>query len=64
MRDGRIAAIDEAAAGPAGPFVLPGLIDAHVHSPILPGDEPLHAVLYLLHGVTAVRNLGDGNRRA
>lgn len=43
-------------------YVLPGLMDAHVHSPILPGDEPLYATLYLLHGVTAVRNLGDGNQ--
>lgn len=78
VKDGRIAAIDpavdsadsELAAQPDrsqtgagfGGYVLPGLIDAHVHSPSLPigGDRQLWATLYLLHGVTTVRNLGDG----
>lgn len=45
-----------------GGYVLPGLIDSHVHSPGLPiaGDRELWSTLYLLHGVTTVRNLGDG----
>lgn len=50
------------AAPGAGGYVLPGLIDAHVHSPLLPGEQPLWATLYLLHGVTGVRNMGDGNQ--
>lgn len=72
VRRGRIAALRPAGpaetAGPPGQrdgrlrHVLPGLIDAHVHSPFLPGDHALHDTLYLLHGITAVRNLGDGNQ--
>lgn len=58
---GRITAIfPDLAPGAFGGYVLPGLIDAHVHSPFLPGDHRLLATLYLLHGVTTVRNLGDG----
>lgn len=63
IADGRITAINEVTSPSRNPprYVLPGLIDAHVHSPLLPGDRALWATLYLLHGVTTVRNLGDGN---
>lgn len=52
----------QAGAAGFGGYVLPGLIDSHVHSPGLPlaGDRQLWSTLYLLHGVTTVRNLGDG----
>ncbi len=36
----------------AGAFILPGLVDVHVHS------EDWHAPLYLANGVTAVRDVG------
>lgn len=65
VRGGRIAALRpgvKAAQGGRLRHVLPGLIDAHVHSPLLPGDHALYDTLYLLHGITAVRNLGDGNQ--
>jgi imidazolonepropionase-like amidohydrolase len=45
----------------AGMYVLPGLIDMHVHHP--PGfavaDTRLFALLYLGHGVTTVRDTGN-----
>lgn len=45
----------------AGCYALPGLIDMHVH---LPPDNPLRlaqvsSLLYLLHGVTCIREAGD-----
>lgn len=45
----------------AGMYVLPGLVDMHVHWPaLLPGkEEELFAFLYLYHGVTTVRSMGD-----
>lgn len=43
-------------------FVLPGLIDAHVHAPRLEADEELFHTLFLMHGVTSVRNLGGDGR--
>ncbi|MGH7894264.1 MAG: amidohydrolase family protein [Candidatus Binatia bacterium] len=60
----RIASIADAGAGGAarfaGTFVLPGLIDMHVHHP--PGrvvrDVRLFDLLYLAHGVTSVRDTG------
>lgn len=53
-----------AAAGPgagryAGCYVLPGLIDMHVHVP--PHVRPLVDLLFLAHGVTAVREVGDAD---
>ena len=46
-------------------FAVPGLIDAHVHTPprIVIGNQPLFALLYLAHGVTTVRDVGasDGS---
>jgi len=45
----------------AGMYVLPGLIDMHVHQPPATplGDVELAALLFLLHGVTAVRDTGS-----
>ena len=65
----RIAGIAPAIPGEdpfRGTYALPGLIDAHVHFPsIALGDEvPLHAFLYLAHGVTTVRNMGDARGHA
>jgi imidazolonepropionase-like amidohydrolase len=53
---------DGAAAGTyAGSWVLPGLVDLHVHHPIarLETDVELFGLLHLLHGVTAVRDCGS-----
>jgi len=45
----------------AGSYVLPGLIDMHVHHPIgrLPVDIELFDLLHLSHGVTTVRDCGS-----
>jgi len=62
---GRITAVDPAAPNAEGPyagrFVLPGLIDMHVHHPpnTLLGDVELFGLLFLAHGVTAVRDMGN-----
>ena len=65
VTDGAISGISEAQVEPssefAGCFALPGLVDMHVH---LPPDNALKltqatALLYLLHGVTSVREAGD-----
>jgi imidazolonepropionase-like amidohydrolase len=42
----------------AGSYVLPGLIDMHVHYPSRFNRE-LHSLLYLMHGVTTVREMGN-----
>ncbi len=49
-----------------GAYAFPGLVDTHVHFPDLALTEevPLHAFLYLAHGVTTVRNLGDTSGNA
>jgi len=55
-------AISEGARGPyAGMYVLPGLINMHTHHPPqnLPTARDLFPLLFLLHGVTAVRDAGD-----
>lgn len=60
----RIAAVEADsgdASGPfAGAFVLPGLVDLHVHHPppIAVGERELFAALFLRHGVTTVRDVG------
>lgn len=65
VEGGRIAAIEAAPPGADGPFagafVLPGLIDLHVHHPpaIAAGERELFAALYLRHGVTTVRDTGS-----
>lgn len=42
----------------AGAYVLPGLIDMHVHFASYP-DRDLFALLFLAHGVTTVRDTGN-----
>jgi hypothetical protein len=62
FRDGRIAAI-EASATPDAPvrYVLPGLVDMHVHLPPrrAPGLVGLFDSLLLVHGVTTIREVGS-----
>lgn len=41
----------------SGRYVLPGLIDMHVHH--MPPDTMLYGLLFLAHGVTTVRDTGD-----
>lgn len=41
-----------------GKFLIPGLWDAHVHT--LAMSDRLHFPLMLAHGVTTIRNMGDG----
>jgi imidazolonepropionase-like amidohydrolase len=61
----RIASIEAAEAAGASPYagytVLPGLIDMHVHFPPPTGlgQTELFSFLYLMHGVTTVRDAGD-----
>ena len=42
-------------------YAIPGLIDAHVHTPpgIALGNQQLFALLYLAHGITTVRDVGE-----
>lgn len=42
-------------------FAMPGLIDAHVHTPpkLAIGNQKLFSLLYLKYGVTSVRDLGQ-----
>lgn len=50
------------ATGPyAGMYVLPGLINMHAHHPPqnIPVARDLFPLLFLMHGVTAVRDAGD-----
>jgi imidazolonepropionase-like amidohydrolase len=68
LAGGSIAGISDTSDTPTAPpsefagcFALPGLVDMHVH---LPPDNALKltqgaALLYLLHGVTSVREAGD-----
>jgi imidazolonepropionase-like amidohydrolase len=53
---------DPAPGGPySGSYVLPGLIDMHVHFPPPAGlgSTELFSLLFLYHGVTTVRDAGD-----
>jgi hypothetical protein len=65
VEGGRIAFVGpadgDAPAGPGG-VLLPGLIDMHVHGAdtSIAGQEDLYSLLYLVHGVTALRNTGGG----
>jgi len=45
----------------SGHTVIPGLADLHVHFPpsSVPGQAELFSLLFLAHGVTAVRDAGD-----
>lgn len=62
VRDGRISSI-EPSPGSTGSerFVLPGLIDMHVHLPprAVPGLVDLFHLLFLAHGVTTTREVGS-----
>ncbi len=42
-------------------YVMPGLIDAHIHTPpqLAIGNQKLFSLLYLQYGVTTVRDLGQ-----
>ena len=78
MRGGRIAALFPDGAQPlppdatersaAGKFVLPGLIDAHVHNATNPSGEDRRALVEqrlrnaLMGGVVAVRDMGGDGR--
>ena len=66
VRDGRIAASGSSAGEApvvlpqyAGMYVLPGLVDMHVHLSL---HKKLLAVLFLAHGVTSVRDMGSLTR--
>ncbi|MDH3685268.1 MAG: amidohydrolase family protein [Myxococcales bacterium] len=60
----RIHSIEPSRPGETGPFagrfVLPGLVDLHVHHPprFAVGERELFALLFLAHGVTSVRDTG------
>jgi imidazolonepropionase-like amidohydrolase len=58
---GAIAASDGAPGPYAGMYVLPGLINMHAHHPPqnIPVARDLFPLLFLLHGVTTVRDAGD-----
>jgi hypothetical protein len=65
IRDGIIREVRPRLAGDPDPvcsgcYVVPGLIDVHVHTPprITLGNQQLFALLYLAHGVTTVRDVG------
>lgn len=61
-RIGTIAPSDDTHTGRyAGMYVLPGLVDMHAHHPpqSLPVPRDLFPLLFLMHGVTAVRDAGD-----
>ncbi|NBB24391.1 amidohydrolase family protein [Porphyrobacter sp. SLTP] len=66
IKDGRIAEIrpsrpdDDPPICP-GCIAMPGLIDAHVHTPprLALGNQRLFSLLYLKYGVTSVRDLGQ-----
>jgi cytosine/adenosine deaminase-related metal-dependent hydrolase len=65
FRDGRIATIEASATLDAPTrYVLPGLVDMHVHLPprLAPGLVGLFDSLLLLHGVTTIREVGSLDR--
>lgn len=66
LRGGRIAEVRPTRAGDPAPIcrdciALPGLIDAHVHTPprLAFGTQELFALMYLANGVTTVRDVGE-----
>jgi imidazolonepropionase-like amidohydrolase len=66
VKGGRIAEIRPTRPGDDPPIcadciVMPGLVDAHVHSPpqAAIGNQRLFSLLYLKYGVTSVRDLGQ-----
>ncbi|MGO9605855.1 MAG: amidohydrolase family protein [Candidatus Binataceae bacterium] len=69
VKDGRILKVEDVApadagivaARYAGYYVLPGLIDMHVHTPPLPAnvDRQFFYLQYLVNGVTTIRDMGN-----
>ncbi len=66
IHDGRIFSVRPRLADDPPPlcpgcFAIPGLIDAHVHTPprIAFGNQRLFALMYLAYGVTSVRDMGQ-----
>lgn len=62
VAEGRIAAIGASARlDTPERFVLPGLVDMHVHLPprLVPGLADLFGLLFLTHGVTTIREVGS-----
>lgn len=66
VKDGRIAEIRPSRPDDDPPIcpdciVMPGLIDAHVHTPpqLAIGNQRLFSLLYLKYGVTSVRDMGQ-----
>jgi imidazolonepropionase-like amidohydrolase len=66
FRYGRVASVGPSAVGDAGGpwdglFVMPGLVDLHVHlpPPFLPAELRATLLLFLAHGVTTVRDAGS-----
>ena len=63
IENGLISSIEPAQDGDSGDytggFVIPGLIDMHVHQPVsFGGFEEYFSLLYLLYGVTTIRDTG------
>jgi imidazolonepropionase-like amidohydrolase len=56
-----VAAAPVEATGLAGLYVVPGLVDMHVHYPprVAVGNAELWSLLFLAHGVTTVRETGS-----
>ena len=65
IEQNRIAEVRDATDSELGTparYVIPGLIDAHVHQPLTLGGLPDYfALLYLKHGVTSVRYTGHSD---
>jgi cytosine/adenosine deaminase-related metal-dependent hydrolase len=59
VKGDQIVSIGPAAGGDGKGYVLPGLIDMHVHIP--PPMRDLSHLLFLAHGVTTVREVGDAD---
>lgn len=65
VRGGRIVEVRPRAASDPAPIcdgcvAMPGLIDAHVHTPprLAFGNQELFSLLYLAYGITSVRDVG------
>jgi imidazolonepropionase-like amidohydrolase len=66
IRNGKIAEVRAASPDDPAPLcrdciAMPGLIDAHVHTPprLAFGTQELFALMYLANGITAVRDVGE-----
>lgn len=68
IEEGRITAVRPRQDGDPsslceGCIAMPGLIDAHVHTPprTLIGNQELFSLLYLAYGVTSIRDVGEAD---